>query len=165
MKLHRVWGWLLATLVVLPGCTMDIEERLKKLDKQSEANLKAGQEFLTQNSGKAGVLSTETGLQYKILKAGDGRQPQATDRVRVHYRGTLLDGTQFDSSYDRGEAAVFPVNRLIPGWTEALQLMKEGGHWQLFVPSNLAYGKKSPSTAIPPSSTLIFELELIAIES
>ncbi|MEH6626666.1 MAG: FKBP-type peptidyl-prolyl cis-trans isomerase [Motiliproteus sp.] len=137
---------------------------MEKLRLLSEANLKAGQAFLEKNSRNPEVEVTASGLQYRIIRTGDGEQPKASDRVRVHYRGALIDGTQFDSSYDRGEAAVFPVSRLIPGWTEGLQLMKEGGHWQLFVPSNLAYGKKSPSPSIPTSSTLIFELELIAIE-
>ncbi len=151
-------------LVLLTGCSLDVEDRVEALRLQSEANLKAGQAFLLANSQKPGVQVTDSGLQYRVLEAGTGEQPTAEDQVKVHYRGTLIDGSEFDNSHDRGDAAVFPVNRLIPGWTEALQLMKEGGRWELYIPSQLAYGKKSPSAAIPPSSTLVFELELIAIE-
>ncbi len=151
-------------VLLLASCGFDIEERMEKLRQESEANARAGQVFLKENGARPGVITTDSGLQYRILQPGTGARPSADDRVRVHYRGTLLDGTQFDSSFDRGEAAVFPVSRLIPGWTEALQLMKEGGRWELYIPSGLAYGKKSPSSAIPPSSTLVFELELLAIE-
>ncbi len=157
LSLLAVWG--------LSSCTMDVEERVEKLRQQSEQNIQAGQAFLKENSQKPGVVTTESGLQYRIIEAGDGRQPQLSDKVKAHYRGTLIDGTEFDSSYARGKPAVFPVDRLIPGWTEALQLMREGARWELYIPSQLAYGKKSPSRDIPPSSTLIFELELLAIEN
>ncbi|WP_198939324.1 FKBP-type peptidyl-prolyl cis-trans isomerase [Motiliproteus sp. MSK22-1] len=168
-KIDRVRGPVVGVLLFLSGlliqgCSFDLDDRLEKLRLEAAANDKAGQAFLKSNLMKDGVHRTESGLQYKILKEGGGNKPGADDVVKVHYRGTLIDGTQFDSSYDRGEAAVFPVSRLIPGWTEALQLMKEGSYWQLYIPASLAYGKKSPSTAIPTNSTLIFELELISIE-
>lgn len=159
--------WLVGVLVLalLGGCDNELLGRLDALEKQAAQNLAAGQQFLRDNSGREGVVVTASGLQYRILRAGEGRRPGVDDRVRVHYRGTLIDGTPFDSSYDRGQPAVFPVGRLIPGWTEALQLMREGARWQLFIPSNLAYGQRSPSATIPPNSTLVFELELIAIEN
>jgi FKBP-type peptidyl-prolyl cis-trans isomerase FklB len=129
----------------------------------AEKNLKAGTAFLAENAKKDGVKITASGLQYKILKAGDGPVPKGTDTVKVNYKGTLIDGTVFDSSYDRGEPVTFPVNGVIPGWTEALQMMKVGSKWQLFVPANLAYGEQSPPK-IGPNSTLIFEVELLDIE-
>jgi FKBP-type peptidyl-prolyl cis-trans isomerase FklB len=131
---------------------------------EGEQNLKAGEAFLAENAKKEGVKTTASGLQYKILKEGDGPTPKATDTVKVNYKGTLIDGTVFDSSYDRGEPATFPVNEVIPGWTEALQMMKVGSKWQLFVPAKLAYGEHSPSPKIGPNSTLIFDVELLGIE-
>ena len=130
----------------------------------ADKNLKAGEAFLAENAKKDGVKTTASGLQYKILKDGDGPMPKATDTVKVNYKGTLIDGTVFDSSYDRGEPVTFPVNGVIPGWTEALQLMKAGSKWELFIPANLAYGEHSPSPKIGPNSTLIFEVELLDIE-
>ena len=130
----------------------------------AEKNLKAGEAFLAENAKKDGVKTTASGLQYKILKEGDGPMPKATDTVKVNYKGTLIDGTVFDSSYDRGQPATFPVDHVIPGWTEALQMMKVGSKWQLFIPAKLAYGEHSPSPKIGPNSTLIFEVELLGIE-
>lgn len=136
------------------------QERIKA---QSEKNKKEGEAFLAENKKKEGVVTLPSGLQYKILKKGSGKSPKATDTVTVNYRGTLIDGTEFDSSYKRGQPATFPVNGVIPGWTEALQLMKEGGKSQLFVPSNLAYGERGAPGTIGPNATLIFEVELISI--
>lgn len=129
-----------------------------------QAHMTRNEEFLEKNSKAEGVHVLPSGLQYKVLNQGDGPSPKATDRVKTHYRGQLIDGTEFDSSYARNEPAVFPVNRVIPGWTEALQKMQVGGKWQLFVPSNLAYGETGAGAAIPPNSTLIFEVELLSIE-
>jgi FKBP-type peptidyl-prolyl cis-trans isomerase len=109
------------------------------------------------------VMTTASGLQYEVLASGTGKSPTATDKVTVHYRGTLTDGTEFDSSYKRGQPAVFPVNRVIPGWTEALQLMKEGDKWRLTIPPQLAYGERGAGRLIPPNSTLVFEVELIKV--
>ena len=126
-------------------------------------NLKAGEDFLAANAKKAGVKTTASGLQYKVIKSGTGPSPKLTDTVKVHYQGTLIDGTVFDSSVDRKEPVTFPVNEVIPGWTEALQLMKEGDKWQLVIPPRLAYGEEGPGP-IGPNSTLIFEVELLGIE-
>ena len=130
----------------------------------SERNAKEGAAFLAANGKKAGVVSTESGLQYTVLKEGDGPRPKATDRVKVHYKGTLLDGTVFDSSYKRGKPAVFAANRVIPGWTEALQLMKVGSKYKLFIPANIGYGDRGAGAMIGPNATLIFEVELLGIE-
>jgi FKBP-type peptidyl-prolyl cis-trans isomerase FklB len=124
----------------------------------------AGEAFLAENAKKEGVTTTASGLQYKVLKSGMGESPKVSDTVKVHYQGTLIDGTIFDSSIQRGEPISFPVNAVIPGWTEALQLMKVGDKWQLFIPARLAYGDQSPSPAIPANSVLIFEVELLGIE-
>ncbi len=131
---------------------------------QAEKNKKAGEAFLAENKKKSGVVTMPSGLQYKIVKKGTGKSPKATDTVTVNYRGTLIDGTEFDSSYKRGQPATFPVNGVIPGWTEALQLMKEGAKWELFIPADLAYGATG-RPGIPPNSTLIFEVELISIST
>jgi len=127
-------------------------------------NLKDGEAFLAENAKKEGVKTTPSGLQYKVLKSGTGEMPKKTDTVTVHYTGTLIDGTVFDSSVQRGQPATFPVGGVIPGWTEALQMMKVGDKWQLFLPAKLAYGEQSPSPKIGPNSTLIFEVELLGIE-
>ena len=125
----------------------------------------AGEAFLAENGKKDGIKTTESGLQYAVIKAGDGAKPTATDTVSVHYKGTLLDGTEFDSSYSRGEPAQFPVGGVIPGWTEALQLMTVGSKYKLFIPSNLAYGERGgPGGGIGPNETLIFEVELLEIK-
>ena len=131
--------------------------------KAGEDNIKAGAAFLAENKNKPGVITLENGLQYKIVKEGTGNKPKATDSVSVHYRGTLITGKEFDSSYTRGEPTSFPVNRVIPGWTQILQLMKEGAKWQVFIPSELAYGKQGAGGDIGPDSTLIFDIELIKV--
>ncbi len=130
-----------------------------------EKNATDGAKFLEENKKKDGVKTTPSGLQYKSLKEGSGPQPKATDMVTVNYRGTLIDGTEFDSSYKRGEPATFPLNGVIKGWTEGLQLMKKGSKYQFFIPANLAYGERSPGAGIPPNSTLIFEVELLDVKS
>jgi FKBP-type peptidyl-prolyl cis-trans isomerase len=141
------------------------------MEKQAEAskavaekNKKEGEAFLADNGKKEGVLTLPSGLQYKVIKSGTGKTPKLTDTVETHYRGTLIDGTEFDSSVKRGQTATFPVNGVIPGWTEALQKMKEGDKWQLFVPANLAYGERGAGRDIGPNATLIFEVELIAVK-
>lgn len=130
----------------------------------SRPKLKTGAEFLAENATKPGVQQTASGLQYKVLTAGFGRTPTSNDTVKVHYHGTLIDGTVFDSSVDRGSPINLPVGAVIPGWTEALQLMKEGAKWQLAIPSKLAYGEKGAGDKIAPDSTLVFEVELLGIE-
>ena len=129
----------------------------------SEANKQEGQQFLAANKSKEGVITLPSGLQYKILKEGTGPKPTAADTVTVNYRGTLINGTEFDSSYKRNEPATFGVGQVIKGWTEALQLMPVGSKWQLFIPSDLAYGERSPGAEIGPNSTLIFDVELLSI--
>jgi len=131
--------------------------------KQFEANITEGKEFLLDNSKRKEVTSLESGLQYEVITVGEGEIPQAKDSVKCHYHGTLIDGTVFDSSVQRGEPAVFPVNGVIAGWVEALQLMPIGSKWRLFVPSNLAYGEKGAGQQIGPHATLIFEVELLEI--
>ena len=128
-----------------------------------EAMKKDGEEFLAENAKKPGVITLASGLQYKILKAGNGRKPGKTSQVRCHYEGTFTNGMVFDSSYKRGEPAVFGVNQVITGWTEALQLMSEGSEWELYIPYNLAYGEAGAHGAIPPYSALIFKVELIEV--
>jgi FKBP-type peptidyl-prolyl cis-trans isomerase FklB len=135
-------------------------ERMKVI---SEKNKKDGEAFLAANKKKEGIKTLPSGLQYKVIKEGTGKVPKATDTVTTNYRGTLIDGTEFDSSYKRGQPASFPVNGVIPGWTEALQLMKTGSKWQLFIPSNLAYGERGPGT-IGPNAVLVFEIELLAVK-
>jgi FKBP-type peptidyl-prolyl cis-trans isomerase FklB len=128
-------------------------------------NKKKGEAFLAENAKKEGVKTLPSGLQYKVIKEGTGKTPKATDKVTVHYTGTLIDGKVFDSSVQRGEPATFPVNRVIKGWTEALQLMKEGSKWTLYIPSNLAYGEQGAGGAIGPNEVLIFDVELLKVES
>jgi FKBP-type peptidyl-prolyl cis-trans isomerase FklB len=130
---------------------------------ESSSNLEEGLRFLAENSKKEGVIETPSGLQYKILEEGDGESPSPTDQVKCHYHGTLIDGTVFDSSVQRGEPAVFPVNGVIQGWVEALQMMPAGSKWRLFVPSGLAYGSRGAGGAIGPDTTLIFDVELLEI--
>ena len=130
-----------------------------------EKNKKEGEQFLAANKAKEGVKTLPSGLQYKVIKPGTGKKPQLTDTVTVQYRGTLIDGTEFDSSLRRGAPATFEVNKIIPGWTEALQLMQEGAKWQLFIPSNLAYGERGAGQQIGPNATLIFEVELVSIQA
>ena len=131
---------------------------------QSEKNKKEGDAFLAANGKKDGVKTLPSGLQYKVVKAGTGKTPKATDEVTTHYKGTLIDGTEFDSSYKRGQPATFPVDGVIPGWTEALQKMKVGDKWQLFIPSNLAYGERGSPPAIGPNATLLFDIELLEVK-
>src|SRR5690554_977213 len=131
--------------------------------KQGQLNLEEGNAFLEQNKSRSEVKTTPSGLQYEILEEGDGPVPAAEDQVRVHYHGTLIDGTVFDSSVDRGETTVFGVNQVIPGWTEALQLMPVGSKWKVYIPAELAYGERGAGGAIEPNSTLIFEVELLEI--
>jgi len=140
------------------------QEQMEKQQVESEAALKKGEDYLVENAKKDGVKSTESGLQYEVLASGEGASPSATDTVEVHYHGTLIDGSVFDSSVERGAPAKFPVNRVISGWTEALQLMKVGDKWRLHIPADLAYGAQSPSPKIPANSTLVFEVELLNIE-
>jgi FKBP-type peptidyl-prolyl cis-trans isomerase len=149
---------------------MEVQNEMRKkqqaeMQAAGEANKKEGDAFLAANKAKEGVVTLPSGLQYKILTQGTGPKPTATDSVVCNYRGTLINGTEFDSSYKRGEPATFPVSGVIKGWTEALQLMPVGSKWQLFVPSDLAYGERSPGPEIAPDSTLIFEVELLSIQS
>lgn len=138
-------------------------EQKQKMQQQGADALKTGEAFLAENSGKEGVTTLPSGLQYKVITAGTGKSPQKSDKVTVNYRGTLIDGTEFDSSYSRNKPATFGVGQVIPGWTEALQLMKEGDKWELVIPSKLAYGERRASAKIPPNSTLVFEVELISV--
>lgn len=141
-----------------------INDYFLKLQKEKlEINKKAGEEFLQINRGRAGVVELPSGLQYQVLKMGDGPKPAATDKVKCHYHGTLINGMVFDSSVERGKPAVFGVNQVIPGWVEALQLMPVGSKWRLFIPSNLAYGEHGAGEMIEPNSTLIFDVELLDI--
>lgn len=140
------------------------EFMMREADEAASANQAEAQSYLAENAGRDGVLTTDTGLQYRVLAQGDGPTPGPTDRVRVHYRGTFIGGEQFDSSYDRGEPAVFGVNEVIPGWTEALQLMQVGSRLELVIPGNLAYGQNAPPN-FGPNRTLLFEVELLGIEN
>ncbi|HEX2867374.1 MAG TPA: FKBP-type peptidyl-prolyl cis-trans isomerase [Ignavibacteriales bacterium] len=140
------------------------EKQTAKLKELGDKNKKEGEAFLAENKTKDGVKTTASGLQYKVISSGNGATPKATDKVKVNYRGTLINGTEFDNSYKRGEPIVFNVGSVIKGWTEALQLMKVGDKWQLFIPSDLAYGPQGAGQAIPPNSTLIFDVELLGIE-
>jgi FKBP-type peptidyl-prolyl cis-trans isomerase FklB len=136
----------------------------EKMQAAGEANKKQGDAFLAANKTKEGVVTLPSGLQYKILKEGTGPKPTATDSVSCNYRGTLIDGKEFDSSYKRGQPATFPVNGVIKGWTEALQLMPVGSKWQLFIPPDLAYGARGAGADIGPDATLTFEVELLSIQ-
>ena len=123
-----------------------------------------GEQFLAENAKKEGVKTTASGLQYQVLREGNGKQPKATDQVECHYEGTLIDGTKFDSSYDRGQTATFPLNQVIAGWTEGLQLMHEGAKYRFFIPYQLAYGERGAGASIPPYAALIFDVELVAVK-
>ena len=136
----------------------DMESKQKEA---SQKNASDGEKFLAENKKKEGVKTTASGLQYKVIKEGAGPQPKATDTVTVNYRGTLIDGTEFDSSYKRGQPATFPLNAVIKGWTEGLQLMKVGSKYQVFIPASLGYGERGAGADIGPNSTLIFEVELM----
>ena len=145
---------------------MGIADKLFGLrnDKANE-NLKAGQEFLALNRVKPRVTELQSGLQYEVMTEGDGVKPKATDKVTCHYHGTLIDGTVFDSSVKRGQPATFPLNAVIKGWTEGLQLMTTGSKWRFFIPSQLGYGDRQISAQIGPNSTLIFEVELLSVSA
>jgi len=136
---------------------MELEEKM------NAENIEKGKAFLAENAKKEGVVTLPSGLQYQVITEGNGKKPSATDRVKCHYEGTLIDGTLFDSSIKRGQPAVFGVNQVIKGWVEALQLMSEGAKWRLFIPSELGYGAQQAGEMIPPHSTLIFEVELIEV--
>lgn len=143
---------------------MDLQAKQEEANKQmAEVNAKAGEEFLLSNGKRAEVKTTPSGLQYEVLTEGDGPQPKATDKVVVHYEGKLIDGTVFDSSISRGEPATFGVTQVIPGWVEALQMMKAGSKWRLFIPSALAYGPQGAGGMIGPNQTLIFDVELLKV--
>lgn len=139
------------------------EEQAARQAEIGEFMKKDGETFLAANAKKEGVTVLPSGLQYKVLKSGEGRKPGRTDKVKCHYEGTFPNGQKFDSSYDRDEPAVFGVNQVIAGWTEALQLMSEGSAWELYIPYNLAYGEAGAPGAIPPYSTLVFKVELIEV--
>lgn len=136
---------------------------MEKMVAESAKNAAESEKFLGQNSKKKGVVTTKSGLQYRVLAKGKGTSPKVNSTVDVHYRGTLVDGTEFDSSYSRGEPATFPVGNVIPGWTEALQLMKEGDKWELTIPAELAYADQGAPPVIPPNAALVFEVELLKV--
>lgn len=138
--------------------------RAAEREHMAAENLKASNAFLEQNAKRAEVEQTASGLQYEVRKAGAGKQPTSTDTVVVHYRGTLIDGTEFDSSHSRGEPVSFQVNEVIDGWQEALPLMSEGAEWRIYIPSELAYGSRGAGQDIPPNSALVFDIELLSIE-
>ena len=143
----------------------EMQETMVAFQKElMEKHKKQGEDFLAENKKKEGVKTLPSGLQYKVIKAGTGKKPKLDDTVTANYRGTLIDGMEFDSSYKRGQPATFRVSGVIPGWTEALQLMEEGAKWQLFVPSNLAYGQRGAGKVIGPDTALIFEIELVSIQ-
>ena len=137
----------------------------EKKSQSGDVNKKAGEDYLAANRKREGVVSLPSGLQYEVVTAGSGKSPAATDTVVVHYKGTLIDGKEFDSSYKRGQPATFPVNGVIKGWTEALQLMTEGSKWKLFIPADLAYGSRGAGSDIGPNSALVFEVELIEVKA
>jgi len=143
----------------------EMQETMVAFQKElMEKHKKQGEDFLAENKKKEGVKTLPSGLQYKVIKAGTGKKPKADDTVTANYRGTLIDGMEFDSSYKRGQPGTFRVSGVIPGWTEALQLMEEGAKWQLYVPSNLAYGQRGAGKVIGPNTALIFEIELVSIQ-
>ena len=141
-----------------------VNEHFQKLAEEAYAvNRNAGEKFLAENAKKESITTLPSGLQYEVIKEGNGKKPSATDRVQCHYEGTLIDGTIFDSSIKRGEPAVFGVNQVIKGWVEALQLMQEGAKWRLYIPYDMAYGEQGAGEMIPPYSALIFDVELIKV--
>jgi FKBP-type peptidyl-prolyl cis-trans isomerase FklB len=162
-------GKTLLTQEEAQAALMEVQNELRKKQQEKmqvagEANKKEGEAFLASNKAKEGVVTLPSGLEYRILKEGNGPKPTASDSVVCNYRGTLINGTEFDSSYKSGQPATFPVNGVIKGWTEALQLMPVGSKWQLFVPSSLAYGERGAGGDIGPGATLIFEVELLSIQ-
>lgn len=149
---------------VMMQLQQEMEQKMQaKAGKAGEENKRAGEAFLAENKNKEGIHTLPSGLQYQVLQEGTGKTPGRTDNVTTHYHGTLIDGTVFDSSYDRNQPATFPVNGVIAGWTQALQMMKEGSKWRLFIPSNLAYGAQGAGGVIGPNATLIFDVELIKV--
>lgn len=141
------------------------EEKQKAVAaEKGKAAKQDGEKFLAENGKKEGVITTASGLQYQVLREGNGQSPKATDTVECHYEGTLIDGTKFDSSYDCGQTATFPLNQVIAGWTEGLQLMKEGGKYRFFIPYELGYGERGAGASIPPFSTLVFDVELVSVK-
>lgn len=135
----------------------------EKQKQQSAGAIEEGEKFLAENAAKEGVVTLSSGLQYQVIKEGNGKRPKATDQVKCHYEGTLINGQMFDSSIKRGEPATFPLNQVIAGWTEGLQLMQEGSKYRFFIPYNLGYGERGAGNTIPPYSTLIFDVELIEV--
>lgn len=140
------------------------EKQKAEAAEKGKAAKQDGEKFLAENGKKEGVITTASGLQYQVLREGNGQSPKATDTVECHYEGTLIDGTKFDSSYDRGQTATFPLNQVIAGWTEGLQLMKEGGKYRFFIPYELGYGERGACASIPPFSTLVFDVELVSVK-
>jgi FKBP-type peptidyl-prolyl cis-trans isomerase FkpA len=140
------------------------KEQEEKQKTAAASNIEEGKKFLEENAKKEGVKTTKSGLQYQVITEGKGEKPKSSDRVSVHYKGTLLDGSTFDSSYERGQPATFPLNAVIPGWTEGLQLMPVGSKYKLFIPSELGYGERGAGPKIGPNATLVFEVELLAVE-
>lgn len=152
-------------LLSRPQCETYVQAESQNIKmKQYEVNKEAGQKFLAANKNKEGVIALDNGLQYEVIRMGDGAKPKATDEVIVHYHGTLIDGTVFDSSVDRGESISFPLNRVIKGWTEILQLMPVGSKWRVYIPYDLAYGDRAAGAVIAPYSALIFEIDLLGIK-
>ncbi len=145
--------------------TQMMQKKQEETQRVSETNKQEGQQFLAANKSKDGVVTLPSGLQYKVIKEGTGAKPTATDTVSVNYRGTLINGTEFDSSYKRNEPATFPVGQVIKGWGEVLQLMPVGSKWQVYIPADLAYGERGAGADIGPNSTLIFDIELLSIEA
>ena len=140
------------------------EKQKAEAAEKGKAAKQDGEKFLAENGKKEDVITTASGLQYQVLREGNGQSPKATDTVECHYEGTLIDGTKFDSSYDRGQTATFPLNQVIAGWTEGLQLMKEGGKYRFFIPYELGYGERGAGASIPPFSTLVFDVELVSVK-
>ena len=140
------------------------EKQKAEAAEKGKAAKQDGEKFLAENGKKEGVITTASGLQYQVLREGNGQSPKATDTVECHYEGTLIDGTKFASSYDRGQTATFPLNQVIAGWTEGLQLMKEGGKYRFFIPYELGYGERGAGASIPPFSTLVFDVELVSVK-
>jgi len=151
--------------IVMQKFQQEMTAKMEKIQKEeSVKNRQAGDTYLAQNKKKPGVITLADGLQYRIIKKGNGPKPTATQTVKVHYRGTFIDGKEFDSSYKRGEPAEFPVNGVIPGWSEALMLMPVGSKWEVVIPPDLAYGDNGAGAVIPPGSTLVFEVELLEVK-
>jgi FKBP-type peptidyl-prolyl cis-trans isomerase FkpA len=152
------------SLALMPTSCAELMKKIPKDAKVEVSSMNEGEKFLMENKTKEGVVTTSSGLQYKVVTEGLGKKPRAWETVKVHYRGTLINGTEFDSSYKRNEPISFPLNQVISGWTEGLQLMSIGSKYILYIPSNLAYGSRGAGSDIPPDSALIFEVELLDIK-